>query len=154
VVALLTGIGIGSIISALIGLLVAVSNHRQAWINALRDDLATYLRELERMHYAIGHLLGGRGTTDLEQQKEDARIAVLFVYWRIVLRLNRTEQMHIDLRQQLDELMTITNNVPDRAKIESVVDLARRVLKREWEVAKFGPLAPMAIRLKQWRSSN
>ncbi|MDQ6869253.1 MAG: hypothetical protein M3178_13020 [Pseudomonadota bacterium] len=90
----------------------------------------------------------------MEQKTREARGAILFVYWRIILRLNRTELMHVNLRQQLDELMMVTNKVPDRAKIESVVDLARQVLKREWEVTKYGCFAPLAIQLKRSRSSN
>lgn len=52
-VALLAAIGVGTIISALVGHLVAISNHRQDWINALRDDLAEYFKALEAMGYVI-----------------------------------------------------------------------------------------------------
>src|SRR5882724_8918077 len=64
--------GIGSIIAGLISWRIAISNHRQAWINALRDDLATYLKELEVGHYEIGKLFSAK-TDDgtLEKQKSD-----------------------------------------------------------------------------------
>jgi hypothetical protein len=45
---LLAAFGFGSIVAALLGWFgakaVAISNHRQNWINALRDDLVAYLR--------------------------------------------------------------------------------------------------------------
>jgi len=46
-IALIGAIGVGTIVSALVGHIVAVSNHRQAWINALRDDLAEFSKALE-----------------------------------------------------------------------------------------------------------
>ncbi len=101
VLSIIAVLGVGSIVGGLISWRVAISNHRQAWINALRDDLSTYFKELEVMHYAIGSFLSAKvddGT--LEKAKQDARVAILFIYWRIVLRLNRTEHMHVDLRQK------------------------------------------------------
>lgn len=68
----------------------------------------------------------------------------MFTYWRIVLRLNRTERMHVDLREKLDGLMVVSQRVPDRAKLNDTIDLARRILKQEWEVTKYGVfLRPM-----------
>lgn len=52
-IALIAAIGVGSIISAFIGHHVAISNHRQAWINALRDDIAEFIKLLERMAYTM-----------------------------------------------------------------------------------------------------
>lgn len=153
-IALLAGIGVGSIIAALIGWFVAVAKFRQAWIDALRDDLALFFQELEKIHYATDDVLGDGGEEN-EQKERDARIAILFVYSRIVLRLNRTETEHIELRRLLDGLMTVSEKVPDRAKVEQTVDLARRILKQEWEVTKYGPLAPLAIRAKKsWRGRS
>jgi hypothetical protein len=54
VIALLAGIGVGSIAAALIGWFVAISGHRQAWINSLRDDLASFLMQLDAMDHAFG----------------------------------------------------------------------------------------------------
>ena len=48
-ISLIAAVGVGTVISALVGHLVAVSNHRQAWINALRDDLAEFSKALEAM---------------------------------------------------------------------------------------------------------
>jgi hypothetical protein len=49
-IALVAAIGVGTIISALVGHQTAISNHRQAWINALRDDLAEYFKALGKMN--------------------------------------------------------------------------------------------------------
>jgi hypothetical protein len=147
VLSILAILGIGSIVAGLISWRIAVSNFRQSWINALRDDLATYLKELENMHHAIGRLLHEAGP-DEEQNKQDARVAVLFVYWRIVLRLNRVEPMHIELRQKLDDMMIVSAKVPDRDKIEEIVDLARRILKQEWNVTKYGMFTSLVAWMK------
>ena len=139
---LIAALGIGSIIAALFGWFVVISNHRQAWINALREDLAEYFKQLELMHYAIGDLLSQQPAEDLsalENRKREARVAVLFVYRRIQLRLNRNEEIHIDLASKLMELQRVETKVPNQALVEDTVDLARRVLKAEWEVAKWGP---------------
>ena len=69
-------LGIGSIVAALITWRTAISNYRQAWINDLRDDISTYLKELEAMHYAIGNLFSAETDETLEKQKQEARIAI------------------------------------------------------------------------------
>jgi hypothetical protein len=92
-IAIISAIGFGSIVAAVVGWYGVISNHRQAWINALRDDLAMFLRELEVMHYAIGDLFAAKTVDELpplEKQKQDARVAVLFIQRRIVLRLKST----------------------------------------------------------------
>lgn len=60
-IALLAGIGVGSIAAALIGWFVAISGHRQAWINLLRDDLASFLQQLEALDHAWASLRDARG---------------------------------------------------------------------------------------------
>jgi hypothetical protein len=135
----LAALGVGSIVAAWIGHRVSISNHRQAWINGLRDDIAQFMKELEAMHYAIDDLWGKAAGGEFEKRRREVRVAILFVYWRIVLRLNRAEQMHIDLKEKLDALLVVTERVPNREKVEATVDLARCILKREWNVTKLGP---------------
>ena len=148
VVSLIAVLGVGSIVAALFGWAIAIASHRQAWINALRDDLATFLRELQATHYAIGDLFAG-ATPEAEQRKREARLAILFTYYRIVLRLNITEAPHIELKRRLDELMRVEDRVPDQEKLNGLIDLARRVLKREWAVTKYGPLTDLALWAKR-----
>lgn len=148
ILSVLAILGIGSIIAALISWRVQISNHRQAWIDALRDDLATYLRELETIHYARDELWRSSDANS-EKMKREARVAILFVYWRIVMRLNRTEAAHVELREKLDRLMMVTERVPNRDQVEQAVNSARQVLKKEWEVTKWGMLATLIPCLKK-----
>jgi hypothetical protein len=155
VLSIIAVLGVGSIVAGLISWRIAISNHRQAWINALRDDLSTYLKELETMHYVTFSLLSAKADDGtLEKTKQDARLAILFTYWRIVLRLNRTEQMHIDLRQKLDDLMSVKARVPDLTKLNEAVDLARQLLKREWDVTKYGVFTRPVLWAKSRFGSN
>jgi hypothetical protein len=156
-ISLLAGIGLGSILAAIIGWFVAISNHRQAWINALRDDIAIYLKDLEVMHHAIRNLLAPESSIDLatrEKQKRDARISLLFVHRRILLRLNRKESLHIELAKKLDEFLKVETRVPDTALVDELVDVAREILKREWEVTKLGPLAKPIMWLRDRRGAG
>ena len=136
-IALLAAIGVGTIISALVGHLVAISNHRQDWINALRDDLAGFVRALETMRYAMVDYL--QDSAKFEDKKREARISLLFIYERIRLRLNRTEDSHIQLDRKLREFLDtpLLEALDDRTKIDEAIELSRIVLKREWEVIKY-----------------
>jgi len=107
------------------------------------------------MHHAIGNLFAAREDGDsLEQRKQDARCAILFTYWRIVLRLNRTEPMHGDLRQKLDQLMLVSDRVPDRQKVDEAVDLARQILKQEWNVTKYSIFTRPILWVKRYWGTN
>src|SRR5215831_9851189 len=106
---LITGIGLGSIIgagiSAVIGWRVAILNLRQASINALRDDLATYLKEVEVMHHTIGTALSPENASDQlerERQIHEARVAILFIRRRISLRLSEDEPLHAELAEKVN----------------------------------------------------
>jgi hypothetical protein len=136
-VALVAAIGAGTVISALVGYLVAISNHRQDWINSLRDDLAEFFKALEAMGYAMRDYL--KDSVRFEDKRRESRIALLFVYERIRLRLNRTEDLHIQLEKKLREFLDnpILERLEDRTNIDETIDLSRIVLKREWEIIKY-----------------
>jgi hypothetical protein len=74
-----------------------------------------------------------------EEKKREARVALLFVYERIRLRLNRVEDMHIQLGSKLREFLDnpLGEMLADRKKVDEVVDLAQSVLKHEWEATKY-----------------
>ena len=65
--------GFGSIVAALIARWVAVSGHRQSWINALRDDLALFFKEL-RPAASVG-LMSTIGRTIRREAVSDERSA-------------------------------------------------------------------------------
>lgn len=141
--ALLAGLGIGSVLAALVAWLsakaVTISNHRQDWINALRDDLVEYLRGIERVRYRVSRV--SRATERADQvleELQDARQATLLVYRRILLRLNITESAHVRLSELLEVLLHVQSATPDAEQIDAVVTQARQVLKDEWAVTKYG----------------
>src|ERR1700678_1879074 len=88
VVTILGALGIGTIIGAAFARWNAISNLRQNWIDALREDLVMYLKEIDARVYRVD---GGwrknkppATTEDLEKQ-QDTRNACLLVYRRILL---------------------------------------------------------------------
>jgi hypothetical protein len=157
--AFIAAVGLGTIIAAFVGLLgakaVAISYHRQSWINALREDLALFLKELDVMHDRLSKTFGHMGqpgtTEDLDRQAE-ARYDTLIVFRRILLRLNMREPTHIALETQLRDLLLVRERVLDSARVDAVIIAARRLLKHEWDVTKYGILTSTVVRLKRvWR---
>jgi hypothetical protein len=157
--ALFAAVGIGTVIAAIVGWFgskaVAISNHRQNWINALRDDLVTYLKEIDAAHY-VAPKVGGSGgqpsTTEDVESLHDTRDAALLVYRRILLRLNMTEKLHIELAERLKDLLIVKNTTADSHRIDEVVILARQVLKYEWAVTKYGVFTTPILWIKTlWR---
>lgn len=143
-----------ALITAIVGLLATlaaawishaakISEFRHSWINGLRDDLATYFRALEAVHFCVGRLLKNTDPTkldEIEQNKHDARSELLFAYRRILLRLNMKENLHRDLSEKLKEFWLIEERVPNQEQVEKGIELSQTVLKEEWEVAKRLPV--------------
>jgi hypothetical protein len=52
-----TTLGLGSVIATILGWLgiksVMIANHRQAWINALREDLAQFFTSVDAIHFVM-----------------------------------------------------------------------------------------------------
>lgn len=136
-IALLAAVSVGTIIAAFVGHFTAISNFRQAWINALRDDLAEFFKALEELNYIMRDYL--KDSVKFEEKRREARIAALSIYERIRLRLNKDEGKHIQLENKLGEFLNepLGEILADRNKINEAVDLARRVLKCEWETTKY-----------------
>jgi hypothetical protein len=160
-ITLIAAFGLGSIMAAIVGWLsakaVAISNHRQNWINALRDHIAQYLNKIEVIHNRVVAVDGGHGkpgtTEDLERLQE-ARNDALLTYRLILLRLNMTEKSHILLAQRLEEFLLVQEFTPDSQKMRDVLTQARQVLKEEWDVTKYGVFTKPIISLKNlWRRS-
>lgn len=140
-VQLVAAFGFGSVLAALLGWFgakaVAISNHRQNWINALRDDLVAFLKEVDVLHFRLAMMEAHGQMEDLEKQ-QDARNAAMMAYRRVLMRLNMTETLHVNLADRLNELMTINSKTADAQKIDAVVNASREVLKYEWAVTKYG----------------
>jgi hypothetical protein len=136
-IALLAAIGIGTIIAALLAHLTTISNFRQAWINALQDDLSEFFKSLEAMNYALQDYF--KDSVAGEEKRRTARIAILFAYERIRLRLNRDEALHIELERKLRAFLDepLGDILANRAKVDETAEVARRLLKAEWATTKY-----------------
>lgn len=143
-ISVVAAFGIGSVVAAIVGWFsakaVAISNHRQNWINALRDDLAIYISSIDVVRRRFMKISGtnGSGTTDDLEALHDARNSALLVRDRIRLRLNMAEELHQDLDRRLNYVLIVDQPNPLVEKIEEIVIVARKILKQEWEVAKYG----------------
>jgi hypothetical protein len=155
-ITLVAALGVGSIVSAMVGWwsakAVAISNHRQNWINALRDDLVTFLKQVDVLHFLMSQLLR-EGDKEILPKQQDARNEAMMVYRRILMRLNMTEELHVKLGRQLKEMMAIDSKVADENKVHAVIDASRELLKYEWAVAKYGMFLIFCAPT-QWRKSQ
>jgi hypothetical protein len=140
---------IAAIAAALIARSVMVSNHRQAWINGLREDLAAFFTAIDVIHFRMAVLAQGGGEAKLEEQQK-ARNDVLLAYRKILLRLNMNEPLHQQLEKSLDSLMVVRGKTVNQADLTEAVTLARTILKREWEVTKYGLFIVPIVHLKGW----
>jgi hypothetical protein len=142
---------VAAITAALITRSVMISNHRQAWINGLRDELAAFFTAVDVMHFKVATLSQAEGAAKLEEEQK-ARNDVLLAYRRILMRLNMNEPLHQRLEKLLESLLTVRDNTVDQDGLTEAVTLARTILKREWEVTKYGSLTGPVIYLKtRWR---
>jgi hypothetical protein len=141
---------IAAITAALITRSVMISNHRQAWINALREDLAAFFTAIDVIHFRMAMLSQGGETSKLEEQQK-ARNDALLAYRKILMRLNMNEALHQQLENSLGSLLTVqTSKTVNQEELSAAVLLARIILKREWDVTKYGPATEPMIRLKTW----
>jgi hypothetical protein len=136
---------VAAIAAALITRSVMISNHRQAWINALRDDLASFFTAIDVANFAKATQSKARETYELEQQQK-ARNDALLAYRKILMRLNMNENLHQRLEKSLERLLMGNSAAPQ--EITEAVMLSRVILKREWEVTKYGPFSVPIMHLK------
>src|SRR5258706_15495036 len=90
---IIAAFGVGSIVAAIVGWAsaraVAISNHRQNWINGLREDIVAFLKEIDLLHFRLAKMNRGGDTDEPEKQKELLASAFL-IRRRYRLRLNKT----------------------------------------------------------------
>lgn len=152
---LFAGFGIGTVLASLVGWFsakaVTISNHRQNWINALRDDLVVYLKDVESVYNQSARMPSSYEGVEPEalENLRAARESALLVYRRILLRLNMTEAAHVTLASMLHHLITQEGPYVDKSEIDRVIDHARRVLKQEWAVTKYGIFTRPILALKR-----
>ena len=101
------------------------------------------------MGYAMRDYI--QDSVKFDDKRREAKIALLFVFQRIRLRLNRTEDLHIELERKLREFLDnpILERLDDRTYVDNAVDLSRIILKREWEVIKY-PWKPYYEKIRNY----
>jgi hypothetical protein len=136
------------VVVAFIGRSAIVCYHRQARLNALRDDLAQFFASIDVAHSRMPSQAGD--ISNLERQQK-ARADALLTYRRILLRLNLNEPPHQRLEKALEALL-LRNKSLNQDELTAAVTLARTVLNEEWDVTNYGVLAePIAVFKKQWK---
>jgi hypothetical protein len=141
---------IAAVAAALITRSVTISNHRQTWINGLRDDLASFFAAIDVMHFNVAKRSEAEEIGEPEEQRK-ARSDAALTYRKILMRLNMNEQTHQELERSLGSLLMVNADTASQDQIADAVTLARNILKREWEVTKYGSLTEPMLQVKEWR---
>lgn len=132
-----------------------VSEFRQAWINALRDDLAALFSNVRTLARAVEEARLPPGQVapyfKIEQTKiTEIRHGAAEAHHRIRLRLNAGQTDHGELLRLLTEMMTAQQIYMSSrefrvegpiAAIEAAALHAAQVLKTEWNTVKVGEKA-------------
>lgn len=131
------------------------SEFRQAWIDALREDLAQFLgaarsfaRAIEVLHTFGPDYKSKVPLTISEEKISDLRYQAAETFCRIQLRLNSNEPEHVELlrllRRAIDEQNAMLSSggpiQPTMKAIETATEYAQPVLKAEWDRVKEGEL--------------
>lgn len=110
-----------------------VSDNRMQWINVWRESLSQMLACADTLHKC-----GNPQGCDAETKR-----ALLHCYEdfclnrnRVILRLNMTEDMHKLMFAALNTLNYQLNDGQYELERDYIIDLARKILKPEWERVK------------------
>jgi hypothetical protein len=129
------------------------SEFRQAWIDGLRQDLATFFAAARAFARAAQEKQAGQKVDDpfamTAEKISDIRYQVAETHYRIRLRLNLKESEHKELlrlmRMATDEQSNWLQGNGDVSRtlkaIETAAEYAPQILKSEWERVKKGELA-------------
>lgn len=129
------------------------SEFRQAWINALRDDLSVFFactrafaRATEEQH-KLSTVQENVNSFEISKEKiTDIRYQVAEVYSRITLRLNPEDSEHEELLRLMGVAISKQNKaLADKSDsieiikaIHTATDYARPLIKKEWNRVKIG----------------
>lgn len=141
---------IAAIAAALITRSVTIGNHRQAWINGLREDLASFFAAIDLMGFNVVDHSDAKEISNPQEERR-ARSGAVLAYRKILMRLNMNEQLHQELERSLGSLLTVKGDTASQDRITDAVTLARIILKREWEVTKYGSFTEPMLQVKEWR---
>lgn len=132
-----------------------VSEFRQAWINALRDDLAALFSNTRTLARSVQEFRTPQSDEAEKFGIDKTKITVVRhgaaeTYHRIRLRLNAAQDDHKELLLLLSAMMGaqhayMLNKEGDVAEpiaaVETAASYAEKVLKAEWETVKLGERA-------------
>lgn len=132
-----------------------ISEFRQAWVDALREELAILFSSTRTMARATQETRAPSSGTNtkfhISQVKiTEIRHAAAETHYKIKLRLNVTQSDHLALLEMLGAMMDAQNKylAAVNADIKEVFEAAKRasdqaalVLKSEWETVKQGEKA-------------
>jgi hypothetical protein len=141
---------------SLLGLIISkeqkVSDFRQAWIDALREDIATVIARVNTIHGAM--LAGFASPAEKWKVIKDDFMGINEAAARIKLRLNPKEEGAAkSVLGILEEHETIFNsgNAPDFDRLgkleKKLVAEAQTLLKAEWKRVRSGELAYRIARI-------
>ncbi len=130
---------LATIVAAWLTRLLKISEFRQIWINALRDDIAAYLGATQKWFNAYGQ---GEEDSKLFTMGNEAAV----ILYRIKMRFNPNNNK---FKKQDDEFLAALDEIRMPYRIskleaeghwfrasEEITARARVVLKREWEITK------------------
>lgn len=134
----LGGVIISVVLSTLVGVIntkfnykqlfaQTVSNNRMDWINVWRENVSKFLACAEFLHKHRDK----KCEKCCEYEKEMYQAKSM-----IVSRLNLTEELHVLMKASIDNIDTNDDGKTFVAKREYILELARQILKPEWERLK------------------
>ena len=107
-----------------------VSQSRNKWLNEMRSFIATMLAEVQKPP-SIENVKDNNSSSAYPERTN--------AYWKarneIMLRLNRTEQLHKALELQILTLdICVDYDIAQTSK--NIIDISNQILKEEWEKVK------------------
>ena len=125
------------------------SEFRQAWIDGLRDDLASFFAAARVFARAFEKAIQDKDMTAFDLKESGLRYDAAEKLSKIKLRLNANEQEHQELLRLINRAITeqdemIAENTDSSLTMKAIdiaTEYARPVLKTEWERVKKGELA-------------
>ncbi len=109
------------------------STHRQAWIEALREDVAELLNQRIELSKQIG--FDHNKNLVMSELAEERMERIRFLMFRIELRLNPTENRHRKLIDPISEAPVPPLNKQLSADIKLA---AQAIIREEWKKASSG----------------